>query len=124
MDMKRPVIKYITGLVTILSGIVACTPDNQMVNNPDLVFPNSYRLNIPTYYYYKDSTYFDSVNSVFVSTVVDSFYVSGDSGYTSTGVDTLSNNPLFLWDTFSNCCRHQWTQRAFRQYRRIAHLDQ
>lgn len=90
MSMKRSIILYITCLASILLGIVACTPDNQVINNPDLVFPNSFSLNVPSYYYL-DSMY----------------YVSGDSGYASAIVDTLNNDPLFRWDTFNTkitCC--------------------
>ncbi len=70
-----------------------CTSDNQVLNNTDLVFTNSYRLPVPAYTY-------KGVNG-------KDYKVTGDTNYFSGIPDTLNANPVFRWDTFNikiMCC--------------------
>ena len=73
---------------------MGCSPDVQTINNPDLVFSSSYRLDVPSYTY-KDSS------GIY-------YFVSGDTTeFVTNIVDTLNSNPLFRWDTFNTnitCC--------------------
>ncbi len=77
--------KYLFSLFIIFSLFFNCTEEESVLINEDLIFSNSYQINIPSY------RYFDSVGN--------SFFVRGDNSYQTSYPDTLNSLPLFAWDS-------------------------
>jgi len=77
---------HIKNAALILISILLLINCNQNVEtpvyNPELVFPNSFRINVEPYNYYDSATQ-------------QTFYVLGDSAIVT---DTVSSTPIFEWD--------------------------
>jgi hypothetical protein len=69
----------------------SCSQEATNLNNIDLLFPNSLRLNVPAY------SYDDSLNTVYT--------VMGDTTYYTGIPDTLNSTPVLRWDSLglNNC---------------------
>ena len=91
--MRQTVFKYTLNFMLPMITVLSCNTDNQILNNTDLIFTNSYRLPVPSY------SYFDTDSAEYT--------VSGDTNYFSALPDTFDHNPVFRWDTFNikiMCC--------------------
>lgn len=74
--------KVFIAIIVVLSAISCNQNDEDLVYNPDLVFANSFKINVDPYVYYNaDSTL--------------EFKILGDSAIVP---DTISSTPLFKWD--------------------------
>lgn len=73
-------------IVLLLAVIIAWACDDEIIilENPDLVFSNSFQIHIPPYEYQDNSGSIISVR--------------GDSSYQSSYADTLTNQPVFAWE--------------------------
>lgn len=82
MQIKANKILY---FLFLLLFNLSCSKEEKQLNNEDLVFSDSYRIEIKPYSY-KDQ--FDNT-----------YFVKGDTIYYSFQPDTLNNAPLFKWDS-------------------------
>jgi hypothetical protein len=70
----------------ILLLICSCEEETGVIQNKDLIFTHSYPISIPAY------EYSDQEGKL--------YSVRGDSGYQSSFLDTLSNQPVLSWEGF------------------------
>lgn len=77
-------ISFVIGMTIISACLICCTDDDAIISNEELIFTNSYPVNIPAY------TYTDSLGSVYA--------VQGDTNY-PLHPDTLNSSPTLAWDS-------------------------
>lgn len=77
--------KYYLPLCFFYVVLVSCTEKELGLNNEDLVFSNSFQIQIPGY------QYSDSEGIV--------YYVRGDTSFQASYPDTLNSMPVLAWDS-------------------------
>ena len=83
--MHQNIIYIISNCLISIAFFTACTENNTItLNNEELIFTNSYPIEISSY------TYADSIGT--------QYYVQGDSNY-SLLPDTLNDRPILAWDS-------------------------
>ena len=83
--MNIPISKYIGIPFVLFLLLLSCTEEEEVLQNEELIFSDSYQIKIPGYQYY------DNEGNL--------FQVRGDTSYQAAYPDTLNNKPSFAWDS-------------------------
>ncbi len=84
--MKIPISKYTCIPFVLFVLLFNCTEgEEEVLQNDELIFSDSYQIKIPGYQYY------DNEGNLFL--------VRGDTSYQAVYPDTLNNKPSFVWDS-------------------------